>query len=469
MRYAVMTLCLPALLTTLAAAEPAGKPVTFAEVKPILRKNCRACHNADERKNDLSLDTVADIKRGGSGGAAVVAGRPTKSPLYLSVAHEDGVAAMPPKGKLTDAEIATIRAWIEQGLREKADDAGGLPARRTDFDPAAVPSTTAAAGSGPPPMPVRLPALDLPEPRRPHPVTAMAVSPRAPLLAVAGASRVLLFDTSARAALGALPFPEGTPFVLRFSRDGGRLLVAGGRHAQSGSAVLFDVRTGKRLTAVGDEADTVLAADLSPDQSMIALGGPGRVVKVFATADGRLLHKLTRHTDWITAVEFSPDGARLATADRNGGVHLWDSKTGGIALSLSEHKEGVNALAWRSDGKLLATGGEDGRLIVWDAADGWPVSDRTPHQPKSEGPVPPKGRKRTGGGVLSVAFTPAGELVSAGRDRTVRLASAGGEERLLAGPLPALPTRVAAAADGRTVLVGDDRGGIGYLPTTPAK
>jgi len=71
-------------------------------------------------------------------------------------------------------------------------------------------------------------------------------------------------------------------------------MVAGGRPVESGRVVLFDVRSGNRLAEIGDEVDAVLAADLSPDQRSVALGGSGRVVKVYSTADGR---KITANDD----------------------------------------------------------------------------------------------------------------------------------------------------------------------------
>src|SRR5207237_7303929 len=121
-----------------------------------------------------------------------------------------------------------------------------------------------------------------------------------------------------------LAFPEGVPYVLRFSRNGEVLLAAGGRAVQSGRVVLFDVRSGKRLVAIGEEKDIVLAADVSADGKLVALGGPGKVVRVYSVVDGKLAYEVKKHTDWITALEFSPDGARLATGDRSGGIYTWE-------------------------------------------------------------------------------------------------------------------------------------------------
>lgn len=132
------------------------------------------------------------------------------------------------------------------------------------------------------------------------------------------------------------------------------------------------------LIAVAAHEHTRLL-DATTQQQLVALGGSGKVVKIYGAADGKLRHKLT---DWITSLAFSPDGKKLASSDRAGGIHLWDATGGGILLSLSEHKAAVRALAWRSDSKMLASGGEDGLLIWWDAKDGWPtVTNNNAHPP----------------------------------------------------------------------------------------
>ena len=92
--------------------------------------------------------------------------------------------------------------------------------------------------------------------------------------------------------------------------------------------MVYDVTTGKRVTEIGDEVDIVLAADISPDHKLVALGGPSKLVRVYATADGSVVREIKKHTDWVTAVEFSPDGVLLATGDRNGGLFAWEAGTG---------------------------------------------------------------------------------------------------------------------------------------------
>ncbi len=424
-------------------AQTTHPPTYDDDVKPIFRRRCLGCHSATEARAGLNLETYAGVMKGADAGDIVLPGRPGSSPLYKAVAHEgDGVPRMPlNQAKIPDAEIAVIQEWIQKGVLENATSVPKGPSiSNLDFKPGNLNRPT-----GPPAMPQNLPKLTIPEPAHPHPVTALAASPWAPLVAIAGHERIYLYDTANRTPLGELPFPEGIPYVLRYSRDGATLLAGGGRGVQSGKVVLYDVRSGARRAVVGQEMDIVLAADLTADGKLIALGGPGKVVKVYSVAEGKLLYQITKHTDWITALEFSPDGSRLATADRSGGIHLWEAATGGIVVSLSEHKDGVDALSWRSDGKLLASASEDGQIIIWDAKEGWPVST-IPSKPVS--------------GVLSLDFMPDGRLVSVARDSKIRFWSSDGKPQGASVAFDPLLTKVAARNDGKLAVAGDYKGRI---------
>ncbi|MCS6849831.1 MAG: hypothetical protein NZ700_01520, partial [Gemmataceae bacterium] len=136
-----------------------------------------------------------------------------------------------------------LRRWIELGAPETAVSAAQNTARTLDLELV----TTSTKPEGPPPMPGPLPAVNLPHTERPHPITALALSPWAPLLAVSGHERILLYHADSLKLLGLLRFPERIPFVLKFSRSGKILLAAGGRRAHSGKVVLFDMTSGKRL------------------------------------------------------------------------------------------------------------------------------------------------------------------------------------------------------------------------------
>lgn len=448
---------IPSLLLPLSYLLASPEEPNFDEdIKPLLRRHCLKCHGEDEQKAGLNLQTYAAAMKGGSGGEIVVAGRSSQSQLFLAITDPDDDARMPPnKPMIPREQIALIQKWIDTGLRENSGSNSMVAARDTSFQPAS------GAGNKPenPAMPENLPKISIPEVIRPLPVLALDASPWAPLVAVSGQDHVTLLNTDTEEEIGKLAFPEGVPHVIRFSRDGAVLMVAGGQPVQSGRAVLFDVKTGKRLAEIGDEIDAVLAADLSPDQQLLALGGSGNIVKVHSTVDGALKYRIDKHTDWITAIAFSPDGATLATADRAGGLHLWDAKSGGIRLSLLEHKASIRALDWRSDSRFLASVAEDGHVIWWDVKDGWP----TINKPNAHPPQRPPGTFGViPNGVLAASFGENGQLSTAGRDGFVQLWDEKGNS-LKKFPIESgLPISAGLSHDGQIVLGGSSDGAVRF-------
>jgi WD40 repeat protein len=288
---------------------------------------------------------------------------------------------------------------------------------------------------------------------RANTVLALAASPWAPLLALGSPKQVLLFNTDTLDLVGVLPFPEGMPHVLKFSRNGSLLLAGGGHAAKSGKVVVWNVATGDRIVEVGDETDAVLAADLSADQTQIALGSPSKVIRVYSTRDGQLLREIRKHTDWIYAVEFSPDGVLLATADRSGGLFVWEANTGREYFALRGHTGAVTDLSWRLDSNILASASEDSTIRLWEMENGNQVKSWGAH----------------GGGSLSVKFTHDHRLVSAGRDRVVKVWDQNGSQQRAFEAFPDVASRAAFAHDGARVIGGDWTGQVRLWTTADGK
>ncbi|MFM7751163.1 MAG: c-type cytochrome domain-containing protein [Opitutaceae bacterium] len=433
------------------AAELGERKVTFEDdVLPVFRDNCLKCHNPDKLKGDLDLTSFAGVLKGGGSGPALNSGDPEGSVLFRVITHAEE-PTMPPNGKLADRDITLIRRWIQggvlQGLNSKAI-AAAKPA--TDL---ALKSVASGRPEGPPPLPGSLPLDPVVRARANPAVTALAHSPWAPVLAVSGARQVVLHRTDTLEFAGVLPFAEGALHELRFSRNGRLLLAAGGRGGHSGGVVVWDITRGERVITIGDQYDSVLAADLSADQQWVALGGPDRVLKIYRTRDGGLEHRIRKHTEWVTAVEFSPDGRWLASGDRNGGLFLWEADTGRELFALNGHKGAITGVSWRSDSAMLASSSEDGTVKLWKASDGSALRSITAHP----------------GGALAVRFAPDGKLVSGGRDNKVQVWETGGRNVRTLAPAGELPNRVAFSDDGTRVVAGDWKGRVSVWETNSGR
>ncbi|REJ68166.1 MAG: hypothetical protein DWQ31_08505 [Planctomycetota bacterium] len=438
-RTLTVMVCAAACLLPLAvrAEDETPKRVTYDDhIKSILRAKCFSCHNADDRKGELDLSSYAATREGGASGEVVVPGDSLNSLLFALVAHTDEPAMPPESPKLAEDSIELIKAWVDGGALENA---GSRVARA---EPVGLPPELTATPTDAPksaPMPPRLSLQPLVHTERADVVRALAVSPWSPLLAVAAPKQVLLFHTESLQLLGVLPFPEGMPEVLRFSRNGAVLLAGGGRGGLAGHTVAWNVTTGERLVQLGDELDTVLAADISADHALVALGGPKRVVRVFSADDGRQMYEMRKHVEWIYDVRFSPDAALLASADRSGAVRVSEAWTGDEYLALKGHEPGRVSLAWRADSNLLASCGADGAVRFWEMEKGEQVAKWDAHQ----------------GGATSLAFTSDGRLVTCGKDGTTKLWSGQGKLLRTFETLADEPLRTVYCEQSGRVLTGN--------------
>lgn len=407
-------------------------------ILPILRESCGQCHRADKTSAGLDVTSLSALEKGGDSGPAVAAGVPENSPLYRAMAHIGSESPMPPDSpKIAAAKIDLVAAWIKGGLKLTGADSG--KARKPLVD---IAVDAAALGRGPE-KPITVPT-GLPEPKPPKsgrllPVMALAANPWAPIVAVGGVAEAVLYDAATGSRIGTVAFPDGDLRVLRFSRSGEVLLMAGGKPTASGKAILVDMRTGKTIASVGDDFDVVLAADISPDQSLVALGGPEKLVRVYKVADGSLAFMVKKHTDFVTSVQFSPDGTTIASGDRAGGLFLSTATDGANPRLLDGVVGGVADLDWRRDGKALAVATGDGSVLVYEPTKAIIASKWKAHD----------------NGATAVAYAADGRLVSGGHDASFRVWSADGTKICESSGLMGSAFRVAFSHDGKQALAGD--------------
>ena len=112
---------LPGLLATLAWAAP---PATFeSDIKPILDTRCVLCHGATAPQASLDLRSLESLLKGGKSGPAIVPGSAGGSILVEKLVTK----SMPPMDlKLSDAEVAAIRGWIDAGAPSAEDESASL-------------------------------------------------------------------------------------------------------------------------------------------------------------------------------------------------------------------------------------------------------------------------------------------------------------------------------------------------------
>lgn len=430
-----------ALAAAPAFAEDEAK-ITFDEhIKPIFREHCATCHSQTEKESDLALDSYAATLAGGSSGQVVKESNSGGSRLFALITHAEQPHMPPDKEPIPAPQQALIKTWIDQGMPENS----GSKIKRKNSAAAAM-LTTVSAGKpeGPPAMPEKVLRQPVTLTARSAAIAAIAASPWAPLVAVGGQQQVSLYNTQTGELAGIIPFPEGEPQSLTFTRDGKQLLIGGGRHSHSGCAVLVDVATGDRISKVGDELDIVLAADISFDKKRIAIGGPKKMIRIYDTFSGELIKEMKKHTDWIFALRFSPDGVLLASGDRSNGLVVWESQSGLVYMDCVGHKGEIRSLDFRPDSNVLASASMDGTIKLWDMPEMREVKSWGAH----------------GGGATGLAYTQSGMIASIGMDSRVKLWNGDGAVQKEFAGLGEQALEVAVTGDATQVVGGDWTGKV---------
>ena len=420
----------------------AAEKVTFEDhILPIFRNSCLKCHNADKMRADLDISTYAALINGSGNGEIVAGGDPDSSLLYTVVTHEEE-PTMPPNGKLSDKDIATIKAWIAGGLLENSGSKAVM-SNKPKVNLALDPDSLGKRPDGPPPMPVEVFSLD-PYVRtaRTSISTAMAVSPWSPLIAIGGQRQVLLYNTDSLTIAGIVPYEEGYPHSLKFSSNGKLLVIGGGRGANIGHSTVWDITKGEKILQVGDDLDAVMASDISPDQRFIAHGGPDRLLRIFSTETGEVVHKIKKHTDWVTAVRFSIDGKYVASGDRNGGLHVWETEPGGRVCSFN-HGNRVVGFEWAST-NIVVSASMDGTAKIFNVDEARQLKSWSAHS----------------GGTSSIARSMNGMLVTSGRNKRATLWDANGVAKRSFTFPDDIPAQAVPSHDAKLVIGSDWEGTV---------
>ena len=144
----------PLALRTAAAAADAGAgagadpAATWALARPILESRCLPCHGGDSVRGGLLLATAETFRAGGDRGPLIDPDAPTdpaRSHLAEVLGYANPEFAMPPSGRLPQAEIDTLLAWAAAGAPWPDGEAGRLADPDRHVEPDAGERLAAAA------------------------------------------------------------------------------------------------------------------------------------------------------------------------------------------------------------------------------------------------------------------------------------------------------------------------------------
>ncbi|MEY5024980.1 MAG: hypothetical protein RLZZ244_508, partial [Verrucomicrobiota bacterium] len=382
-----------------------GKVPDFhADVAPILRDYCAACHSGGEREGDLNVETYEALRKGGEHGSVLPKSDGGEG-LLSGVLHGKR-PAMPPKKEAqpTPEELAVLDAWLK---------AGAPGPRGADVSILSLVTV--------PEMPLKVaPSKG---------VSAAAVSVAGGLEALGGYRWVEVRDGRTHAVVRRFEGVPGKVNGLAFSPDGTRLVAASGVGGVSGMVLCWDLRDagGERARILeGGHRDAVQCVRWSPDGKIVASGGYDSRVVLWDAASGNKIRTLQGHHGAVFDVAFRKDGTLLASASADQTVKVWRVRDGERLDTLKDAQGEVLAVAFTPKGDGVVASGADRRVRSWRL--------RSVEAPAIN-PVW-ESRYAHEASVVGLCFLPEGDrLVTTALDRTMKVWSFPGLELLRTLPV----------------------------------
>ena len=269
-------------------------------------------------------------------------------------------------------------------------------------------------------------------------VWSVAFSPDDTTLASASWDRtVRLWDVETERLLHTLIGHTEDIMSASFSPDG-QTLASG---SWDRTIRLWNPNNGKLKRTLTGRSSEVSSVVFSPNGQILASGHADTTIRLWNTTTWQVERTLKDHTHIVDSVAFSPDGGILASGSRDKTIRLWNPNNGKLLHTLTEHRSEVNRLAFSLDGATLASGGWDNTIRLWNPNNG-KLKRTLPGQTVAFSPdggtlvIGNRGISlwdiETGqykkplaediGGVISVVFSPNGQMIASGSaDKKVRL------------------------------------------------
>ena len=275
-----------------------------ADILPLFKANCLACHSQSEAEGDLVLESADSVRNGGASGEAVVAGNSGESYLLRLAAHLDE-PIMPPEDNdvgaenFTPEQLGLIKLWIDQG----AKDGVASVASEVVFRP--LPKTIS-------------------------PILAAVISADGRLAVCSRGNRIYVYE------------------------------VASGKLIQE--LIDADLKLNDQETETA-HLDLVQSLAIDAEGQWIASGG-FRNIKLWKRV-GRGEKKRMALPDTPSSLAVSPNGQLVAVSLVSGAISLIDVAENVVRRTLTGHRGKVNSLAFAGPDLLVATG-VDKTIRVWN-------------------------------------------------------------------------------------------------------
>ncbi len=159
------------------------------------------------------------------------------------------------------------------------------------------------------------------------------------------------------------------PSVYEFSPDGHWLLLAQIESSSEADPVVVRLSEHRFVDSLRGHQGTVLSMAFSRDSKKVVTACEDGKVRIWSTADWKLLVTLTGHHGPVHWAEFSADGHWVASAGEDKTVRIWSVDEGKLDQTLEESQAPVLTVAFSPNDKLLAASTEQ-TVFVWQREGG---------------------------------------------------------------------------------------------------
>lgn len=129
---------------------------------------------------------------------------------------------------------------------------------------------------------------------------------------------------------------------------------------------LWDIERQEELLLQEGHVSAVFAVACHPDGSLAATSDTSGVIRVWDLRTGRSIIGFEGHMEQVVSLDFSPNGVTLASSSGDNSVRVWDLRKKHLLTMLTGHEKLVSTVKFdRTNGSLLLSSSYDCVARVW--------------------------------------------------------------------------------------------------------